>query len=89
LTKFGIDSHNVVVNQLVFKSKNNKCEICDARTKIQSKYMGQIFELYSDFHIVQMPLLGKEIRGCESLEAFGKYLLKSYPEEFKNLEEKL
>jgi hypothetical protein len=44
--------------------------------------MNQIYELYSEFHIVQMPLLGEEIRGTKALETFGKYLIKSYPEEF-------
>ena len=82
LTKFEIDTHNVVVNQLVLKDPNdecNKCRICDSRIKIQKKYLGQVFDLYEDFHIIQMPLLGEEVRGVQSLEEFGKYLLNPYP----------
>jgi len=37
LTKNGIDSHNIVVNQILFKSKDDKCLDCLARSKIQQK----------------------------------------------------
>jgi arsenite-transporting ATPase len=46
--------------------------------KIQKKYMHQIFELYKLFHIVQMPLLGEEVRGPQALESFGKNLVEPY-----------
>ena len=74
LTKNGIDSHNVVVNQIVFQSKTSTCDSCKSRTKIQQKYLNQIFDLYQDFHIVQLPLLGSEVRGVDALKEFGKNL---------------
>lgn len=82
LTKFEIDTHNIVVNQLVLKDPEdacNKCKICDSRIKIQKKYLSQVFDLYEDFHIIQMPLLGEEVRGVKALDEFGKYLLTPYP----------
>jgi arsenite-transporting ATPase len=78
LTKFEIDTHNIVVNQLVFKDEDCECKTCNARMKIQKKYLHQIFDLYSLFHVVQMPLLGEEVRGPKALEEFGKNLMEPY-----------
>lgn len=78
LTSYNIDSHAIVVNQLLFPKQGNDCEQCNARRKMQQKYLEQIEELYEDFNVVRMPLLVEEIRGKEKLENFSELLAHPY-----------
>eukprot|EP00605_Chrysophyceae_sp_TOSAG23-4_P002305 GSChrysophyteH1.ASY1.ANO1.2551.1 assembled CDS len=79
LSKSEIDTHNVVVNQVLFPDKD--AEDLDligktiARKRMQDRYISQIFELYEDFHVTLMPLLDNEVRGAAALESFSKLLL--------------
>ncbi|RKO84692.1 arsenical pump-driving ATPase [Blyttiomyces helicus] len=78
LTSFHIDTHNIVVNQLLYPSKTSNCEQCLVRSKMQAKYLEQINELYEDFHTVKMPLLTNEIRGVDTIKNFSEMLVKPY-----------
>jgi len=79
LTKSNIDTHNIVVNQLVLKSDEQKpCKLCEARIKIQTKYLDQIEDLYEDFHITKLPLMEHEIRGTDHINKFSQFLLKPF-----------
>jgi len=95
LTKYDMDTHNIVVNQVLFPDKdaNELAEWYEgekdklpeqaqellskllARKRMQDKYVDQIWDLYEDFHVVLMPLLNHEVRGCEKLEAFSEHLV--------------
>ena len=91
LTKYDIDTHNIVVNQVLFPEKEiascadsliadttiaGDCvRKCIARQGMQRKYIDQIFDLYEDFNVTLMPLLDGEVRGVDSLLSFSQYML--------------
>jgi arsenite-transporting ATPase len=75
LSNYGIDTHCIVVNQLLFPKPGNECEQCNARRKMQKKYLDQMEELYDEFNLVKMPLLVEEVRGKERLEKFSEMLI--------------
>jgi len=82
LLKQNIDTRNIIVNQLLYPDKTPEgsvsCKKCNARYKIQSKYLSQIDDLYEeDFHIVKLPLLETEVRGTDMLKTFSERLLKT------------
>lgn len=78
LSNYHIDTHSIVVNQLLFPKESNPCEQCNARRKMQKKYLEQIDELYDEFNVVKMPLLVEEVRGKEKLEKFSDMLVHPY-----------
>jgi len=79
LTAYEIDTHNIVVNQLLFPKSTSDCEHCNVRHKMQQKYLNEAHELYDEFfHIVQLPLLTEEVRGPQKLKEFSKMLIQPY-----------
>ncbi|KAK6198070.1 ATPase GET3 [Scheffersomyces amazonensis] len=79
LMSYNMDVNSIVVNQLLFAEDEVKpCSRCVSRWKMQKKYLDQMSELYEDYHLVKMPLLGTEIRGINNLKRFSKFLLKPY-----------
>ncbi|KAH7026234.1 anion-transporting ATPase [Microdochium trichocladiopsis] len=75
LASYSIDTHCIVVNQLLFPKEGSNCEQCGARRKMQKKYLDQIEELYDEFNVVRMPLLVEEVRGRDRLEKFSEMLI--------------
>lgn len=79
LMSYKMDVNSIVVNQLLFADDDAlPCSRCVSRWKMQKKYLDQMAELYEDYHLVKMPLLGTEIRGIENLKRFSKFLLNPY-----------
>jgi len=79
LTAYEIDTHNIVVNQLLFPKAGTNCEHCRMRHAMQQKYLHEAHELYEEFfHIIQLPLLTEEVRGPERLKEFSKMLVEPF-----------
>ncbi|WWC57862.1 ATPase GET3 [Kwoniella dejecticola CBS 10117] len=79
LTSYEIDSHNIVVNQLLFPKSTDSCQQCTVRHKMQQKYLNEAYELYGeDFNIVKLPLLTEEVRGTDKIKEFSKMLITPY-----------
>lgn len=78
LTRYEIDTHNVVVNQVLFVGSDSTCGRCQARNRMQRKYLEQIGDLYEDFNVVKTPLLNEEVRGVAKLRAFSRFLAEPY-----------
>ncbi|KAI5857860.1 anion-transporting ATPase-like domain-containing protein [Tricharina praecox] len=78
LNSYEIDTHSVVVNQLLFPAQGSACDYCNARRKMQKKYLGEIEQLYEDFNVVKVPMLTEEVRGTEKLKSFSEMLVKPY-----------
>ena len=80
LTELDIDTHNVIVNQIVYPDRDKEgdvsCGLCGARTKMQHKYLNQIADLYEDFNVTLMPLLPQEVKGVRMLKKYGALLKK-------------
>jgi arsenite-transporting ATPase len=78
LTKFGIDTHNIVVNSVLF-AEPDACRKLLARKRMQDRYIDQIQDLYGeDFHVIIMPMMDEEVRGPALLKVFAKNLVNPY-----------
>ncbi|XLR12029.1 hypothetical protein S83_039967 [Arachis hypogaea] len=78
LAKFEIDTHNIIINQVIHDEEDVESKLLQARMKMQQKYLNQFYELYDDFHITKLPLLPEEVTGVEALKAFSKHFKTPY-----------
>ncbi|KAL8210373.1 hypothetical protein R6Q57_007105 [Mikania cordata] len=84
LSKFEIDTHNIITNQVLFDEEGVESKLLKARMKMQQKYLDQFYMLYDDFHITKLPLLPQEasdpflVCGVEALKEYSEHFLKPY-----------
>lgn len=78
LTKFEIDTHNIIINQLIFDDEAVESKLLKARMRMQQRYVDQFYMLYDDFHITKLPLLQEEVCGVKALCSFSQHFLTPY-----------
>ncbi|KAL6981877.1 ATPase get3a [Sarracenia purpurea var. burkii] len=78
LTKFEIDTHNIIINQVLYDEEVVDSKLLKARMRMQQKYLDQFYMLYDDFHITKLPLLPAEVCGVEALKSFSPHFLSPY-----------
>ncbi|KAM1252507.1 hypothetical protein ACFX13_041336 [Malus domestica] len=78
LTKFEIDTHNIIINQVLYDEEGTESKLLKARMRMQQKYLDQFYMLYDDFNITKLPLLPEEVTGVDALKAFSCHFLTPY-----------
>ncbi|KAA8515989.1 hypothetical protein F0562_019168 [Nyssa sinensis] len=78
LTNFEIDTHNIIINQVLHDEEDAESKLLKARMRMQKKYIDQFYMLYDDFHITKLPLLPDEVCGVEALKSFSCNFLSPY-----------
>ncbi|KAI8025199.1 ATPase ARSA2 [Camellia lanceoleosa] len=78
LTKFEIDTHNIIINQVLYDEEGVESQLLKARMRMQQKYLDQFYMLYDDFHITKLPLLPEEVCGVDALKSFSRHFLSPY-----------
>ncbi|KAK4483438.1 hypothetical protein RD792_010625, partial [Penstemon davidsonii] len=78
LTKFEIDTHNIIINQVIFDEEGVESKLLKARMRMQQKYLDQFYMLYDDFNITKLPLLPEEVCGIEALKSFSHNFITPY-----------
>lgn len=78
LAKFEIDSHNIIINQVIFDDEVVESKLLKARMAMQRKYIDQFYMLYDDFHITKLPLLPEEVTGVEALKQFSESFVRPH-----------
>ncbi|KAH0792468.1 ATPase GET3 [Histomonas meleagridis] len=70
-----IDTHLMVINQVIDGEKTKNCPFCSKRSEMQQKYLKDIRDLYGEeFKIVEIPMLESEVKGSESVRKFSNLL---------------
>ncbi|CAL5401121.1 unnamed protein product [Camellia sinensis] len=78
LTKFEIDTHNIIINQVLFNEEAVESKLLKARMRMQQKYLDQFYMLYDDFNITKLPLLPEEVCGVDALTSFSCHFTSPY-----------
>lgn len=82
LAKFEIDTHNIIINQVIYDDEPIHSKLLKARMRMQQKYIDQFYMLYDDFNITKLPLLPEEVCGVEAMKRFSENFLTPYKPSF-------
>ncbi|XP_074279917.1 ATPase GET3A-like [Silene latifolia] len=78
LAKFDIDTHNIIINQVLFDDEVVDSKLLKARMRMQERYIDQFYTLYEDFNISKLPLMPEEVTGLQALKSFSRHFLTPY-----------
>ncbi|KAH9602236.1 hypothetical protein KSS87_009749 [Heliosperma pusillum] len=78
LAKFEIDTHNIIINQVLFDDEVVDSKLLKARMRMQERYIDQFYMLYEDFNISKLPLMPEEVTGLQALKSFSRHFLIPY-----------
>ncbi|KAJ6722834.1 ATPASE [Salix koriyanagi] len=78
LAKVEIDTHNIIINQVLYDEEDVESKLLKARMRMQKKYLDQFYMLYDDFNITKLPLLPQEVTGVEALKEFSRNFVSPY-----------
>ena len=67
-----IESHVLVINQVLDPEKTKLCPFCSKRSTMQQKYLKDIHELYDDYKIVEIEMKDNEVKGVPNVDEFSK-----------------
>lgn len=83
LAKFEIDTHNIIINQVLFDDEVVDSKLLKARMRMQERYIDQFYMLYEDFHITKLPLMPEEVTGLQALKSFSSHFTTPYEPKIK------
>jgi arsenite-transporting ATPase len=69
-----VETHVLVVNQILATTTEEDCPFCFKRYQMQQKYIADIHDLYDDFRIIEIGLLETEVKGVEAVEQFARFI---------------
>ena len=72
LHRLNVPAKTVIVNQV---AADRKCCFCSMRWSAQEDALSQIEETFSNYELVQVPLLPYEVKGIEGLEVYAQVML--------------
>lgn len=74
LTEQEIETHTLIVNQVMEKEEGCTCKKCNAQYAAQQKILDDIHEAYDDFRILHVPEMDTEIKGLDAVLKFAELL---------------
>ena len=71
LDEIEIESHVLVINQILDNNEAQHCKFCKKRSDMQQRYLSQIHSMYGDdFNILEIPMQEDEIKGSPAIVKF-------------------
>ena len=75
LSDSNIETHTIIVNQVLDKERSANCPFCSKKWSSQQKYLKDIHDVYGDlFRIVEVPAQIDEVKGRAAILNFANHI---------------